>query len=168
MKTNKTEKRMIYMVKGDEITARVQGPDRMSVHQIGDYLTIGKSNTTQQNQKELSRLVNLIPKPTNIVPPITSAWSMLTNGDVDYQVQSLNTLTEALVDKEATKKAVCKKMKGTSAQKKGDIEKTKEIVGHVIAELNKTNVNKAMHGKVFEAFWKTIQTMLPGNDLLDT
>ncbi|VDI82348.1 Hypothetical predicted protein [Mytilus galloprovincialis] len=39
-------------------------------------------------------------------------------GDVDYQVQSLNTLTEALVDKESTKKAVCRKMKGTSAPKK--------------------------------------------------
>ncbi|XP_052097372.1 cilia- and flagella-associated protein 251-like [Mytilus californianus] len=128
MKTNKTEKRMIYMVKGDEITARVQGPDRMSVHQIGDYLTIGKSNTTQQNRKELSRLVNLIPKPTNIVPPITSAWSMLTNGDVDYQVQSLNTLTEALVDKEATKKAVCKKKKGTSAQKRVTLKKLKKLL----------------------------------------
>lgn len=44
----------------------------------------------------------------------------------------------------------------------------REIIGHVIGELNKTNVNKAMHGKVFEAFWKTIETMLPGNDLLDT
>ncbi|CAG2190970.1 unnamed protein product [Mytilus edulis] len=108
MKTNTAEKRMIHMVKGDKITARVQGPDRMSVHQIGD---------------------------------------------VDYQVQSLNTLTEALVDKEATKKAVCRKS--------GHLPAKGEIIGHVIGELNKTNVNKAMHGKVFEAFWKTIETMLP-------
>lgn len=40
----------------------------------------------------------------------------------------------------------------------------REIVGHVIEELNKTKVNQAMHGKVFEGFWKTIETMLPGSD----
>ncbi|CAC5392592.1 unnamed protein product [Mytilus coruscus] len=39
--------------------------------------------------------------------------------DVDYQVQSLNTLTEALVDKEATKKGCMPKNERASAQKKG-------------------------------------------------
>ncbi|CAG2198923.1 unnamed protein product [Mytilus edulis] len=117
--------------------------------------------------------------------PLKSLENVDEKGDVDYQVQSLNTLTEALVDKEATKKAVCKKMKGTSAQKRVTLKKLskemsynnknavltyicREIVGHVIAEINKTNVNKAMHGKVLRPFWETIQTMLPGNDLLDT
>ncbi|XP_052059088.1 uncharacterized protein LOC127699772 [Mytilus californianus] len=149
------------MVDGDEITARVQGPEKMSLHQVGDYLSIGKSNTTHQTRKELARLVNLVPQPTNTEPAVTSAWSMLTNGDVEYQIQSINNITEALVDKEKTKKAVLKKMKGTAAQKKDNIEKTKEIIGHVIQELNKTKVNQAMHGKVFEGFWKTIETMLP-------
>ncbi|CAG2217968.1 unnamed protein product [Mytilus edulis] len=104
-----------------------QGPDRMSVHQIGDYLTAREIKYYSTKSKgTFSRLVNLIPKPTNIVPPVTSSlvhvqqtlnckkrsqlWLTSFSGDVDYQVQSLNTLTEALVDKEATKKAVCKKM----------------------------------------------------------
>ena len=37
----------------------------------------------------------------------------------------LNALTEAPVDNESTKKAVFRKMKGTSAPKKDDNEKTK-------------------------------------------
>ncbi|XP_063420575.1 uncharacterized protein LOC134705788 [Mytilus trossulus] len=41
------------------------------------------------------------------------------------KLNMLNTLTETLVDKELTKKAVCRKMKVISAPKKGDIEKTK-------------------------------------------
>ncbi|CAG2198965.1 KRAB [Mytilus edulis] len=47
------------------------------------------------------------------------------SGDVDYQVQSLNTLTEALVDKEATKNGCMPKNERDICPKKGDIEKTK-------------------------------------------
>ncbi|CAC5381449.1 unnamed protein product [Mytilus coruscus] len=119
---------------------RVKKKNRFSTENVDESGNVRQSKRRKKEQEQLNC------KKRSQLYPISFS------GDVDYQVQSLNTLTEALVDKEATKKAVCRKMKGASAQKKGDIEKTKEIIGHVIGELNKTNVNKAMHGKVFEAF----------------
>ncbi|XP_078336407.1 uncharacterized protein LOC111132393 [Crassostrea virginica] len=145
------------IVKGQEVVERIQGPEKMSTTQIGDFLCLGKAN-----RSGLRPLLDLVPRPETSSPPVNSAWTLLTNDDVEFQLESMENLSEQLIDNERMKEHILNALPGTYAQKMGDIEKTKEVMRLVIEEVNKTDLNKAMHGKFMERCWDVMESMLPG------
>ncbi|XP_071123345.1 uncharacterized protein [Mytilus edulis] len=161
VKSNRGDIKLIHVVTGREVIARIQGPEKMSLTQLGHYLCLGNSTKINQNRQKLRKLMDLVPKSKTTIPAVTSGWSLLTEGDVEYQIQSMMQLTEFLVDKVKIKDEVLESLAGTPAQKAGHIEKTKEIIGQLIKSMNRTELNNAMHGKVFEAFGTILETMLP-------
>lgn len=71
---------MCHVVGGEEMVTRIQGPDKMSLTQLGDYLCMGNSSKGQHTRKKLKRLMSLVPKSCDVKPPVNSAWSLLTEG----------------------------------------------------------------------------------------
>ena len=67
------------IVKGQEVVERIQGQEKMSTTQIGDFLCLGKAN-----RSGLRPLLDLVPRPETSSPPVNSAWTLLTNGNLIY------------------------------------------------------------------------------------
>ncbi|XP_071150301.1 uncharacterized protein [Mytilus edulis] len=104
VKSNRGDIKLIHVVTGREVIARIQGPEKMSLTQLWDYLCLGNSTKINQNRQKLRKLMDLLPKSKTTIPAVTSGWSLLTEGDVEYQIQSMMQLTEFLVDKEKIKR----------------------------------------------------------------
>ncbi|XP_052702851.1 uncharacterized protein LOC128179458 [Crassostrea angulata] len=152
---------MIHLISGDELIERTEAPEKMSLVQLRDYLCIGRSSSGVHNCSGLKQIIDLIPKPWSNDTPVNPAWSLLTKGDVQYQIKSLSELTESLLDKESIKERVLDNMSGSRAQKEADIENVKEILQVIVQEFHKTDLNKAMHGEVFEAFCQILESLIP-------
>ena len=81
VKSNKAEQKLIHIIKGEEMISRMQGPEKMTLTQLGDYLCLGNSTKVPQNRNKLRKLMSLVPKPQTTSKPVTSGWSLLTEGN---------------------------------------------------------------------------------------
>ncbi|XP_071139785.1 uncharacterized protein, partial [Mytilus edulis] len=158
-KTNRASTRLIHVINGGEFLERIRNPEFFTNTQLGNYLCLSKSDNSR---KELIRLVGLVPKGgQHASAPVTSAWSQLTKGDVQYQIKSLAHLSESCLNGEQIGKQVFKKMIGGKIQKEAAVENTRQVMKLVIAEIKTSTINTAMHGNVMEAFWNVFEKLLP-------
>ncbi|CAC5382513.1 unnamed protein product [Mytilus coruscus] len=158
-KTNKASRRMIHVITGGEFLERIGNPEYFTNTQLGNYLCLSKSDNSR---KEMTRLVDLVPKSGQPqAAPVTSAWSQLTKGDVQYQMNSLAELSESCLDGEKIGQKVLNKMTGGKIQKEAAVENTKQVMKLLMEEIKTTTINTAMHGNVMEAFWDVFERLLP-------